>query len=47
MGFIIMFFGIQLAIGLFFLCFLNFPMLTAAVIIFFILQDLYVVIRNG
>jgi len=47
MGFIIMFMGIQLAIGLFFLCFLNFPMLTAAVVIFFILQDLYVVIRNA
>lgn len=46
MALLTMFFGIQLAIAAFFLCFLNFPMLTAAVVIFFILQDLYVVIRN-
>ena len=47
MGFIIMFFGIQLAIGLFFLCLVNFPMLTTVFVIFLALQDCYMKIRNG
>ena len=47
MGFIMMFLGIQLVLGLFFLCLVNFPMLTMSFVILLTLQDCYVKIRNS
>ena len=47
MAFVVMFIGFHLAVCAFFLCFLNFPLLTTSAIIFLALQDCYVKIRRG
>jgi len=47
MALLTMFFGIQLAIAAFFLGLLHAPMLTAIVVIFFFLQDLYTFLRRN